>query len=815
MTYCRFFVLTLLVTLFFVVAGPTAAANTTYYVANGGSDSNNGLSLATAFATIGKVNTLNLQPGDKVLFQCGDTWRGEMLVITRSGTAGSPITFGSYPENCPNRPILSGAQPINGWSQHATNIYKATVASSTFPHGLNQLFRNEQRLPMGRWPNPDAANSGYATISAQPAGNQITGSGLPIKNWTGAVAHIKGMRWYILNRQVTGASGQTLTLGASAGCWGGSCLGWGFFLNNHLETLDREGEWYYNAATRQIYLYTTGGAPAAGQVEGSAILKNDTRSWGGVVLGEDLGDEIAYVVVENLELRRWFRHGIATPTNLANRENHDLILRNNMIRDVDSTGINLATWVYDPQDGRPAGWRGGYNQTISGNTIDTANHMSINTYSRQSSFTDNIIRAVGLIENLGAAGMGCDFDDGEGQCTEDGDGIRVKVGLANDSGNYNTFSGNRLERIAYNGIDVFGHHNTFTRNFIDRACYAKGDCGGVRTFGNSSLTNTPVHNLTFQQNIILDTTGNTDGCHSTYIELFGFGLYIDHYSRDITITGNTIISSTVHGILYANSTGSVTDNTLYNNSRTWPYDGGQLYVGGSPAYVATHQGNILFGLNSNARTLAANDAGRLGTSDSNAFFNPYQAQHIRAASVNRSLASWQSYSGKDAHSTGAWYSQVAGQPPRSRIFYNDTAAPKDFDLGDRAYLDLNQQPVIGSLTLASFTSQILIDNGPANLTLTGISPRFWGADEAQAFTLTVSGAKFTASSVVRWNGSARPTTFISSSELRAAITAGDVGSLGDVLVKVYDPTQTPNETTSLTFKVVSSVSRVYLPVLLK
>src|SRR3989454_1013397 len=43
-----------------------------------------------------------------------------------------------------------------------------------------------------------------------------------------------------------------------------------------------------------------------------------------------------------------------------------------------------------------------------------------------------------------------------------------------------------------------------------------------------------------------------------------------------------------------------------------------------------------------------------------------------------------------------------------------------------------------------------------------------------AFTLTVSGTNFVASSVVRWNGSNRTTTFVSGTEVPAAIPAGDI-----------------------------------------
>ncbi len=104
--------------------------------------------------------------------------------------------------------------------------------------------------------------------------------------------------------------------------------------------------------------------------------------------------------------------------------------------------------------------------------------MGIDLQSRNSTFSNNTIQDIGIIQNLGAAGMGCSFTDGEGQCTEDGDGIRVKVDQPNDSGNMNNISDNRLERIAYNGMDIFGHHNDLARNVILQACYSKGDCGG-------------------------------------------------------------------------------------------------------------------------------------------------------------------------------------------------------------------------------------------------------------------------------------------------------------------------------------------------
>jgi hypothetical protein len=55
-----------------------------------------------------------------------------------------------------------------------------------------------------------------------------------------------------------------------------------------------------------------------------------------------------------------------------------------------------------------------------------------------------------------------------------------------------------------------------------------------------------------------------------------------------------------------------------------------------------------------------------------------------------------------------------------------------------------------------------------------------------AFTLTVFGENFIASSVVRWAGSDRDTTFVSSTELEADILAADVDELGEFEVTVFN-----------------------------
>ncbi len=75
-----------------------------------------------------------------------------------------------------------------------------------------------------------------------------------------------------------------------------------------------------------------------------------------------------------------------------------------------------------------------------------------------------------------------------------------------------------------------------------------------------------------------------------------------------------------------------------------------------------------------------------------------------------------------------------------------------------------------------------------------------------ALTLTVNGSSFVASSVVRWNGADRPTTFISATELRATIAAADLATVHTVPVTVFTPAPGGGTSASKTFTVTAPPS---------
>ncbi len=85
-------------------------------------------------------------------------------------------------------------------------------------------------------------------------------------------------------------------------------------------------------------------------------------------------------------------------------------------------------------------------------------------------------------------------------------------------------------------------------------------------------------------------------------------------------------------------------------------------------------------------------------------------------------------------------------------------------------------------------------------TLTSLVPNSATAGGA-AFTLTLNGTNFISSSVAQWNGSARTTTFVSATQVTAAITAADIASAGTASVTVMNPTPGGGTSNALTFTI--------------
>ncbi|MGH3739890.1 MAG: beta strand repeat-containing protein [Micromonosporaceae bacterium] len=115
---------------------------------------------------------------------------------------------------------------------------------------------------------------------------------------------------------------------------------------------------------------------------------------------------------------------------------------------------------------------------------------------------------------------------------------------------------------------------------------------------------------------------------------------------------------------------------------------------------------------------------------------------------------------------------------------NDTAATRYATAGTVGFTGYGEG---GVYTYDNFTRTSL-NGGSGNPipTTSGLVPSSVLAG-APGFTLTVTGSGFVTDSVVRWNGANRPTTFVSATELTAALPAADVGVTGTALVTVFNP----------------------------
>jgi hypothetical protein len=140
--------------------------------------------------------------------------------------------------------------------------------------------------------------------------------------------------------------------------------------------------------------------------------------------------------------------------------------------------------------------------------------------------------------------------------------------------------------------------------------------------------------------------------------------------------------------------------------------------------------------------------------------------------------------------------------PRTTTFVSSTRLEAAIPASDVATAGtanvtvFNPAPGGGTSNTATFTIQA---SNPVP-TITAINPSSAVAGSG-GFTLTITGTNFVNSSVVRWNGSDRPTTFVSSTQLTAAIPASDVATAGTANVTVFNPAPGGGESGAATFTI--------------
>jgi hypothetical protein len=140
--------------------------------------------------------------------------------------------------------------------------------------------------------------------------------------------------------------------------------------------------------------------------------------------------------------------------------------------------------------------------------------------------------------------------------------------------------------------------------------------------------------------------------------------------------------------------------------------------------------------------------------------------------------------------------------PRVTTFVSDTQVTAQITAADVATQGSAGITVVNPAPGGGASNALVFTITPPNPVpvLTSLSPNV-AAVGGPAFTLTVQGNGFVTGSVVNWNGSARPTTFVSATQLLAQIPAGDIASVGSASVTVVSPPPGGGLSNVLTFTI--------------
>ena len=274
---------------------------TDYYVATNGDDGHPG-TLAEPFATI--QHAANVAAAGDTVHIRGGSYHEVVTISGLDGTAANPVTFTNYGDE---EVVIKGTLPItSSWSVHSGSIHKTTIGRDIW-----QLFVDGRVHIPARWPNitsvywdaPDDSsgwdptpgsywdrddwiedgNGTWARATAVTASNvtnddaahDLGGAGV---SFEGAV--MVGTRIYasgqdIFHETITSHAAGSQSFQHSTTYYQADAVQKHspeearYYVVGDLDALDSPGEWFYEAATGDLYVwFFDSGSPSGRSIEG-------------------------------------------------------------------------------------------------------------------------------------------------------------------------------------------------------------------------------------------------------------------------------------------------------------------------------------------------------------------------------------------------------------------------------------------------------------------------------------------------------------------------------------------------------------------
>ncbi len=471
-----------------------------YHFANTpeGNDITGDGSIVTPWETITKANALHPVGDDSIVFKAGDTFIGT-LNLTHSGTSGHPIIYGKYGIGA--NPIITGFTTLSSWTNEGGSIYSKTVSLASSDYIIVSV--DGVNTGIGRYPNAGAT---WLTIDSHTAKTAITDAAIPkaTQDWTGADIAVRTNQWTIERRTITNHTANTITYAALIYA---PTDNWGYFIQNHLKTLDAANEWFYDG---DFHIY---GDPAAKTVKVSAYVN-------AIVI-----NGYSYITIDNLNIIGYGYDGIALTSSPY------ITVQNCSISFCGGSGIAGNESTSSP------------GCSFNNNIIDQCNDNGIYLYYDYTTPTisNNAISNCGLIS--GAAYTGYRFYAYSGMFIYKGTNAVIEYNTVTNSG--------------YCGMHVSGVGYTVRYNFVQNFCMTKQDGGGIYTTSTGS---------TWKNNIVLDGIGNVEGVYGSSIAQ-AHGLYTDNTAMTNTLDSNVVSRCTDNYFSNNNQNGTVTNNIFYDGKK--------------------------------------------------------------------------------------------------------------------------------------------------------------------------------------------------------------------------------------------------------
>lgn len=445
---------------------------TDYYVAKDGNDANDGTE-ATPFLTVNKAASM-MTAGDVCYIKAG-IYR-EIINPANGGTAAAPITFRAFGED---QVTISATEPITDWQTHNGNTLKSSINMDLGRQTM--LFYQGEAMDIARWPNNTDGDP--FTIDAMTV-ESGTASTVVASNLPSDVDLTDGYIWYLgahsgasWTQPISSVSGNTISHGAN------DITRWPFnphnptiFRNGNrgrfyvfgsLDLLDYEGEWYFDAASDQVYFLPPGNDDLSTSVveygarTHTALIEQPYITLEGLTFfGGMLELKGANNVVRSCEIR----HGLQTLDEMGNTDAQvsegavwvrasNILIEDNLIEGGSTNGVSVQ------------GWGGVSDITITGNEI-----LEFNTVGNHSSpIRCRAIRSQ-IISNTiiggGRDGVFIPAQDCEIAWNDVSDVMRIN----NDGGLFYVV-GNTDDK------NTIIHHNWFHDSFGPE--YADGRCAGI------------------------------------------------------------------------------------------------------------------------------------------------------------------------------------------------------------------------------------------------------------------------------------------------------------------------------------------------